>query len=288
MRTMPSTLFSPMQCLGIALVFILCAFFGDTHAYQQERMAVTANDSYTVCHNVAIPPNYAVVGISTNYGCPNYQAITVAPAQDNLRICNLSETIGGAPFQLPFPADFIVKSIEQVDYLRSQCGGATAVYVIQQIADGVTACSGSHIPDGWSYVNSTPSNGSCQTTVRNELHQSVDGLRICNPSPYPNAFVIGAVEPISACGMQERFVLRAASDGVKACGPTRIPTGYVITGADRSGQCSSYSTLTLRMAYDGIVVCSTSPIPSRYVIEAAVPFTSCEYLATGYRLKYIP
>ena len=37
MRTMPSTLFSPMQCLGIALVFILCAFFGDTHAYQQER-----------------------------------------------------------------------------------------------------------------------------------------------------------------------------------------------------------------------------------------------------------
>jgi hypothetical protein len=83
--------------------------------HQQEHMAVTANDSYTVCHNVAIPPNYAVMGINTNYGCPNDRAITVAPAQDNLRICNLSETIGGAPFQLPFPADFIVKSIEQVD-----------------------------------------------------------------------------------------------------------------------------------------------------------------------------
>jgi hypothetical protein len=288
MRIIPLIILSPKQHLAIASAFIWFAFFGDTHASQMEAATVNANDSYTVCHNVAIPPTYAVIGLATNYGCPNDQEITVAPAQDNLRICNLSETAGGAPFPLPFPADFIVKSIEQVDYLHSQCGGATSVYVIQQVAEGVTACSGSHIPEGWSYVQSLPSNGGCQTTVRNELHKAVDGLRICSLSPYPVVLVIGAVESLAACDVQERFVLRTTSDGIKACGPTRIPTGYVITAADRSGQCGQYSTLTLRNAYDGVVVCPSSPIPSRYVVDAAVPVNTCEYVATGYRLKYIP
>lgn len=242
----------------------------------------------TVCHNVAVPPTYALIAIATNYGCPDYTQYTVAPAQNGLQICNLSETTGGAPFEMPFPADYVVRSIQRVEYLQSKCGGATAVYTIQSVAEGVLACSGSHVPDAWSYTSSLPSASTCGTTIRNEMHRAIDGLRICTTSPYPSAFVIGAVDPTPACGLQERYVLRSTFDGVKACGPTHIPNGYVITGADRSGQCRSYATLTLRAAYNGVVVCPSSPIPDRYVVEATVPYTRCENLITAYRLKYIP
>lgn len=278
----------PMRYLNIAFISIYCAFFSDAYAYQQKFAVMAANGAYTVCHNVATPPTYALIGIATNSGCPNNTEYTVAPAQNGLQICNLRETLGGSPFKMPFPADYIVRSIQSVEYLQSKCGGATALYTIQPVAEGVIACSGSHIPEAWSYTSALPPNSSCGTTVRNELHQAVDGLRICTQSPYPNNFVIGTVESAAACGLQERYVLRSASDGIKACGPTHVPTGYVITGADRFGQCRNYSTLTLRIAYNGVVVCPSSPIPSRYVVEATVPYTGCEYMTTAYRLKYIP
>ncbi|HTV86631.1 MAG TPA: hypothetical protein VME63_14620 [Dyella sp.] len=272
----------------IVLTFPFLVFSADASSSKKDVNLAAANGSYSVCHNVAIPPTYAVIGMATNYACSNYMEYTVALAQGGLRICNLSESIGGAPVQMPFPADFIVQSIELVQYQRSHCGGATAVYVIQPVSEGAMACSGSHIPSGWSYTGSLPSIGSCGTTVRNEIHKAVEGLRICTMSPYPNSLVIGAIEPINACDMRERNVLTKALDGIKACGSTRIPEGYVITGIDRSGQCSTYQTLTLREGHDGVVVCPQSPIPNRYVIEAAVPYGNCEGWDKGYRLKYIP
>lgn len=277
-----------IRYMVIALVFVSCVDARSADANAPQDAVPMSTDSYTVCHNVAVPPNYGLVGISTNYGCPNDVAYTVAPAQNGMRICNLSETIGGTPFTMPFPSDFVVQSIEHVEYQQSQCGGATAVYVIQPIAEGVTACSGSHIPDGWSYTASLPSNGGCDTTVKNELHQAVEGLRVCTLSPYPDSFVVGAIEPTSACDVQQRYVLRTATDGVKACAPSHVPAGYVITAADRSGQCADYETVTMRVAYDGVIVCTQSPIPNRYVVAATVPYTSCETWATGFQLKYIP
>ncbi|MFK2893727.1 hypothetical protein [Dyella flagellata] len=258
-----------------------------TQAYQQDGESVNADGSYTVCHEIPVPPNYALVGIKPVGQCSNNLAFTVAPARDNLRVCNLSETAGGAPVRMPFPTDYIVKAIEHVEYTQSKCGGATAVYVIQQVAEGVTACNGSHIPNSWSYIRSAPSYGSCEWMDRNELHRAADGLRICTLSPYPASFVIGSVESVAVCGLQEQYVLRTVSDGVKACGPSKIPAEYVVTGVDRSGWCGRYATLTLRSAYDGVVVCPQSPIPSRYVIEATVPYIGCENWATAYRLRYV-
>ncbi|GFZ96660.1 hypothetical protein GCM10011408_16350 [Dyella caseinilytica] len=189
---------------------------------------------------------------------------------------------------MPFPADYYVQNISQVDQLRSPCAGATSVYMIQPVSEGATACSGSHIPDGWSFTASIPGNGSCGTMIRNELHQSVDGLRICQGSPYPDSFVIGAVEPVAACDVQERYVLRPTTDGVQACANSHVPAGYVVTGADRSGQCSNYQTLTMHAAYDGVVVCTFSPIPDRYVVAATVSYNGCQDWNTAYQLRYIP
>ncbi|WP_333679866.1 hypothetical protein [Dyella sp.] len=244
--------------------------------------------SYTVCHDVAVPPSYALVGIQTNAGCNHGTSYTVAPASPGMRICNLSQTVGGAPYQMPFPDGYIVQTIQEVQPQQSQCGGATAIYIIQPVAEGTTACSGTQIPTGWSYTASSPSPGSCGTFERIELHQSVAGMRICSQSPYPNGFVVGAVESMAACGLQERYVLQPTSDGVKACGPTHVPAGYVITNTNQSGQCGSYQTLTLRAAYDGVVVCPASPIPDRYVIQSAVPYNGCENFTTANQLKYIP
>ncbi|MWA29780.1 hypothetical protein [Burkholderia pseudomallei] len=290
MRFTSLILYSPMQYLGIALVFICSALVSQAQAYQQDGVGVTvaADESYTVCSEIPVPPSYALVAITANGSCKGNTAFTVAPATDNLRICNLSETAGGATVKMPFPADFVVTSIEHVEYSQSKCGGATAVYVIKHVAEGITACPGSYIPNGWSFVQSTPSNGSCESMVRDELHQSVDGMAICNQSPYPANFVIGSVESVAACGYQERYVLRTVSDGVKACGPSKIPAGYVITGSDRSGRCGEYATLTVRTPQSGMVVCTISPIPDRYVISNTVPYSACENWTIGYQLTYIP
>ena len=292
MRSVSLFLASPMQYGVIALVLICSALVSQAHAYSQNASGVTvaADGSYTVCHNIPVPPSHAVVGMSTNEDCPLYTQYTVAPAQENLRICNLSETVGGAPWSMPFPADYVVTNIDHVEYMQSKCGGATSVYVIKHVADGINACMGSHIPDGWSYVRSSPSNGACESMQRNELHPAADGMRICSQSPYPANFVIGEVEAIAACGLQEQFVLRAVSDGVQACGPSKIPSGYVITATamDSIRRCGEYQTLTLKTATDGIVVCTNSPIPSRYVIAATVPYNRCEDWTEGYQLKYLP
>jgi hypothetical protein len=163
---------------AITLALFLGAL-GSLRSSPTNSPVVTAGDSYTVCPNVEVPPNYALIGINAAAGCPNLLSFVVAPAQSGLNVCNLSETIGGAPIKMPFAADFYVQSIKQVDQLHSPCAGATSVYTIQPVSEGVLACSGSHIPDGWSFTATIPGSGSCETTVRNELHQSVDGLRIC-------------------------------------------------------------------------------------------------------------
>jgi hypothetical protein len=288
MHTLFSNLVFPLRHLTVGLAVICGVHLGDAHASPQESAPSVTSDSYTVCHNVGVPPNYALVAIETNAGCPNGIAYTVAPASAGLRICNLSETAGGAPFQMPFPDDYVVQTIQHVEFQQSKCGGATAVYIIQPVSEGVTACSGSQLPAGWSFTSSIPSSGSCDSMPRNELHRATEGLRICTQSPYPEGFVLGAVERTPACDVQERYLLRAAVDGVNACGPSHVPAGYVITNVDHSGQCADYQTLTLRTAYDGVVVCPASPIPNRYVIEATVPYGGCENFATANRLKYIP
>lgn len=274
---------------GAVFALALClSALGNLRASSPNTQIATTGNSYTVCPNVPVPPNYALIEINAATGCSNLLSFVVAPAQSGLHVCNLSETIGGAPVKMPFPADYYVQNISHIDQLHSVCAGATSVYMIQLVSEGATACSGSHIPDGWSFTASVPGNDSCETTVRNELHQSVDGLRICQGSPYPDAFVIGEIEPIAACNVQERYVLRPTTDGVQTCGISHVPAGYVVTGADRSGRCSSYQTLTLRTAYDGVVVCTFSPIPSRYVVAATVPYSGCQDWNTAYQLRYIP
>ena len=291
MQIMSKSNYFSTHHLVVVVVFICSVYVSKVLASPQDGIVpgAPAGNSYTVCAGVAVPANYALVGIEVDYGCgKQWTAYTVAPAQPGMRACNLSETIGGSTQAMPFPADFYVQNIEYVDYTQSKCGGTTAVYIIQPATEGATACSGSHLPAGWSFTSSMPSNGSCDTTLRNEIHQAVDGMRICMQSPYPEGFAIGAVERIAACDTAERYVLRMAEDGMKACGPTHVPTGYVITSTDQSGQCADYQTLTLRMAYDGVVVCPSSPIPDRYVIEATVPYGGCQNYATANRLKHIP
>lgn len=282
-----SNLFAGIYRLGAYLAIVSLTSSSAT-ARQSNREFIEEEDSYIVCHEIPVPPNYALIGILPVGQCSNNMAFKVAPAKDDLRVCNLSETVGASSLKMPFPADYVVKAIDHVEYLQSHCGGATAVYVIQRIGEGVTACDGSHIPYGWSYVRSAPSFGSCELMERNELHKAVEGLRICASSPYPASFVIGAVEPVMVCGMKEIYVLRTVFDGIKACGPSKIPHGYVVVGSDRSGHCEKYSTLTLRIAYDGIVVCPQSPVPDRYVIEAVVSYPHCEGWKSAYRLRYVP
>jgi hypothetical protein len=288
MRKLHSNLASSLRHMAVGLAAVSGTHFDNVQASPLSVVPTDVGEQYTVCHNVSVPPNHALVGIQTNHACADHIAYIVAPAKPGLRICNLSETVGGAPGPMPFPLGYIVQAIEHVEYLRSQCGGVTAVYVIQLVSEGITACSGSHLPAGWSFTSSSPSSGSCGTLERNELHKAIDNLRVCTQSPYPEDFVVGAIEPTAACGIQERYVLRTATEGTKACGPSHIPTGYVVTNVDRSGQCSEYQTLTLRTPHDGIVVCPTSPIPNRYVIETTIPYGGCENFATANRLKYIP
>lgn len=288
MRKLHSNLGLSLRHMVVGLAVVSGIHLDNAQASPQTAVPTGAGEQYTVCNNVGVPPNYALVGIQTNHACAHHVAYIVAPARAGLRVCNLSETVGGAPGPMPFPIGYVVQAIEHVEYLRSQCGGVTAVYVIQPVYEGITACSGSQLPAGWSFTSSAPSSGSCRTLERNELHKATDNLRVCTQSPYPDDFVVGAIESAAACGVQERHVLRSTTEGAKACGPSHVPTGYVVTNVDRSGQCSEYQTLTLHTPYDGIVVCPTSPIPSRYVIETTVPYGGCENFATANRLKYIP
>lgn len=197
MRSIQGFSDSAMQHFCIAVALVGGASFGHAHADQRESANAAANGAYTVCHNVAVPPTYALIAIATNYGCPDYTQYTVAPAQNGLRICNLSETTGGALFEMPFPADYVVRSIQRVEYLQSKCGGASAVYTIQSATEGVLACSGSHVPDAWSYTSSLPSASTCGTTI------------VCPYSPTPPGYYVVATVAKSNCfGASFGYLLR--------------------------------------------------------------------------------